>query len=53
MNMKEMIILTREFNIAITLTTRKNIIKMQKFKKLIIFKVISEKSKKILKLNDF
>ena len=38
---------------AITLTARKNIMKIQKFKKLIMFKVIFKKSKKILKSNDF
>ena len=53
MSAKEMMILTREFNVAIRLTARKDIMKMQKFKKLIMFRVISEKSKKILKTNDF
>ena len=53
MKIKEMIILTRDSNVAITLTARKNIIKIQTFKKLIIFKVIFERSKKILKFNDF
>ena len=48
-----MIILTSDFNVSITLTVHKNIMKMQRFKKLIMFKVIFEKSKKILKSNDF
>ena len=53
MSAKEMMMLIREFDVAITLTTRKNIMKMQKFKKLIMFRVNSEKDKKLLKLNDF
>ena len=46
-------ILICKSHVAITLTTRKNIIKIQKFKKLIMFKMISERNKKTLKLNDF
>ena len=53
MSAKEIIILTYKFDVAITLTTRKNMMKMRKFKKLIMFRIISEKSKKILKTNDF
>ena len=53
MNAKKIIILIYEFDVAITLTTRKNIMKMQKFKRLIVFRVIFEKSKKTLKSNDF
>ena len=53
MNAKEMIILTYKSDVAITLITRENIMKIQKFKKSIIFKVISKRSKKILKSNDF
>ena len=49
----EMIILTRESNIENTLIARKNIIKIKKFKKLMIFKIIFEESKKILKFNNF
>ena len=49
---EKLIILIYEFNVAITLTARKNIMKVQKFKKLIMFRMIFEKSKKILKLND-
>ena len=50
---EKIIILIREFNVANTLTTRRNIIKVRKSKKLIMFKVIFEKCKKILKSNDF
>ena len=53
MNVKEIMILICKFDVAITLTTRKNIIKMQKFKKLIMFRIIFKKSKKILKSKDF
>ena len=53
MNATEMIVLTRESNIENTLTARKNIIKIRKFKKLMIFKIIFEENKKILKFNDF
>ena len=53
MNAAEKIILIRKSNIENTLTARKNIIKIKKFKKLIIFKIIFEESKKILKFNDF
>ena len=53
MNAIKIIILICESNIENTLTARKNIVKIKKFKKLIIFKVIFEKSKKILKFKDF
>ena len=53
MSAKEMMILTYESDVAITLTTRKNIKKVRKFKKSIMFRMIFEKSKKILKSNDF
>ena len=53
MNTIEMIVLTRKSNIENTLTARKNIVKIKKFKKLMIFKVIFEESKKILKFNNF
>ena len=49
----KIIVLTRKSNIENTLTARKNIVKIRKFKKLMIFKVIFEKSKKILKFNNF
>ena len=53
MNAAKMIVLIRELNIENTLTARKNIVKIKKFKKLMIFKIIFEESKKILKFNDF
>ena len=53
MNATEMIVLTRELNIENTLTARKNIVEVKKFKKLMIFKIIFEENKKILKFNNF
>ena len=53
MNAAKMIVLIYKSNIESTLTARKNIVKIRKFKKLMIFKIIFEKSKKILKFNDF
>ena len=53
MNAAKMIALTRKSNIENTLIARKNILKIRKFKKLMIFKVIFEESKKILKFNNF
>ena len=53
MNATKIIILTYKLNIENTLIARKNIIKIKKFKKLMIFKIIFEKNKKILKLNNF
>ena len=53
MNAAKMIILTHELNIKNTLTARKNIIKIKRFKKLMIFRIIFEENKKILKFNDF
>ena len=53
MNAVKMIALTCKLNIENTLTARKNIVKIRKFKELMIFKVIFKKSKKILKFNDF
>ena len=53
MSATEIIILIHESNIKNTLIARKNIVKIKKFKKLMIFRVIFEKSKKILKFNDF
>ena len=52
-NATEMIILTRESNIENTLIAHKNIVKIKKFKKLMIFRIIFEESKKILKFNNF
>ena len=49
----KIIALTRELNIMNTLFAQKNIVEIKKFKKLIIFKIIFEESKKILKSNDF
>ena len=53
MNATKMIALIRELNIENTLTARKNIIKIRKFKKLMIFRKIFGKNKKILKFNNF
>ena len=53
MNAEKMITLMYNLNVNITLTTRKNIMKIQKFKKMMIFKMIFEESKKILKLINF
>ena len=52
-NAAKIIVLTCKSNINDTLTTRKNIVKIKKFKKLMIFKMIFEESKKILKFNNF
>ena len=53
MNVAKIMILTCELDIINTLTTRKNIMKFRRLKKLRLFKVIFEKSKKILKSNNF
>ena len=53
MNVMKIIALTRKSNTMNTLFARKNIVEVKKFKKLIIFKIIFEKSKKISKSNDF
>ena len=53
MSAAKMIILTRKSDIENTLTARKNIVEIKRFKKLMIFKIIFEGSKKILKFNDF
>ena len=53
MSAAKIIALTRELNTMNTLFIQKNIVQVKKFKKLMIFKIISEKSKKILKSNDF
>ena len=53
MNAAKIIALTRKLNIENMLTARKNIIRIRKFKKLMIFRVIFEKNKKILKFNNF
>ena len=48
-----MIALTRKSNIENTLIARKNIVEIKRFKKLMIFRIIFEESKKILKFNNF
>ena len=53
MNAVKMIILICKSNIENTLIARKNIVKIRKFKKLMIFRIIFEESKKILKFNNF
>ena len=53
MSAVKIIMLIRELNTMNTLLARKNIVEIRKFKKLIIFRKIFEKNKKILKLNDF
>ena len=53
MNTTKIIVLIYKLNIENTLITRKKIVKIKKFKKLMIFKVIFEKKKKILKFNNF
>ena len=52
-NAMKIIVLIRKLNTMNTLFTRKNIVKVKKFKKLMIFKIVFEKSKKILKSNNF
>ena len=53
MNAAKIIVLTRELNTMNTLFARKNIVEIKKFKKLMIFRIISEENKKILKSNNF
>ena len=53
MNITEIIALIYKLNIKNTLSTCKNTVKIRKFEKLMIFKVISKKNKKILKFNNF
>ena len=53
MSAAKIIALTRELNTMNTLFARKNIVEVRKFKKLMIFRIISERSKKILKSNNF
>ena len=53
MNAAEMMILTYKLNIINTLRTRKKLIVVQKFKKVMIFRMIFEKSRKILISNEF
>ena len=55
MNAAEIISLIYKSKIENTLIARKNIVKIKnlKFKKLMIFRIILEESKKMLKFNDF
>ena len=53
MNAAKIIALTRKLNTINMLSARKNIVKIKKFKKLIIFRIIFEENKKILQSNDF
>ena len=53
MNTAEMIALTRKLNIKNMLIVRKNIVKIRKFNKLMIFKIIFKENKKVLKFNNF
>ena len=53
MNAAKIIVLIYKLNIENTLIARKNIVEVKKFKKLMIFKIIFEKNKKILKFNNF
>ena len=53
MSAAKMIALTHKSNIENTLTARKNIVEVKKFKELMIFRIIFEGSKKILKFNNF
>ena len=53
MSATEIIILICKSNIEDTLTIRKNIVKIRRFKRLMIFKIIFERNKKILKFNNF
>ena len=53
MSAVKMIVLICKSNIEDTLTARKNIVKIKRFKELMIFRIIFEESKKILKFNNF
>ena len=53
MSATKIVALICKSNIENTLTARKNIVEVRRFKKLMIFKIIFEGSKKILKFNDF
>ena len=53
MSAAKIIALTCKLNIDDMLTARKNIVKIRKFKRLMIFRVIFEENKKILKFNNF
>ena len=53
MSVTKIIALTRKSNTMNTLFARKNIVEIKKFKKLMIFRIVFERNKKILKSNDF
>ena len=53
MNVTKIIALTRKSDTMNTLFVQKNIVEVRRFKKLMIFRIISEENKKILKSNDF
>ena len=53
MNAMKIIALTCESDTMNMLPARKNIVEIKKFKKLMIFRIIFEENKKILKSNDF
>ena len=53
MSATKIIVLIRELNIENTLIARKNIIKIRKFKKLMIFKIIFKKNKKNIEIQQF
>ena len=53
MSATKMMTLTRESNANATLSTRKNIQRIKRFKSMIVFKVSFESNKKILKFNDY
>ena len=53
MSATKIITLTRESNANATLSTRKNIQRIKRFKNMIVFKTNFENNKKILKFNDY
>ena len=53
MNAAEIMILTRESNIVNRRRAHRNIIDVRKFERLMMFRVISEESRKVLKSNKF
>ena len=52
-NAMKIIVLICESNIKNTLTARKNIVKIKKFKRLMIFRIIFEKNKKNIEIQQF
>ena len=53
MSAAEVVALARGPDTVNTLPARKNIVEVRRFKRLVVFKIVSEGSKKILKSNDF